>query len=267
MNIGFLITARLKSTRLKSKVLLPLNGRSAVGRVIERAQAIEGIGDVVVATSTVNQDLQLARVAIANSAYYFPGHPDDVLQRLLSAAKFFGMDYFLGITADNPLFCHYHSNLIALFVREHPEIDFVYTSGLPIGLNTYAIKVKALEVVCEVKKVIDTEIWGPLINRPDIFKVHSITASDEYKRDYRLTMDEPDDYALFKGVYEHFESKHMPTTLEIYKLLDADKQLASLNSHVIQRQLSDEMLASIEEYYRKNRNQIIKTKQRIYESA
>jgi spore coat polysaccharide biosynthesis protein SpsF len=39
MKIGFFITARLKSTRLKKKILLDLEGQSVLGHVIERAIA------------------------------------------------------------------------------------------------------------------------------------------------------------------------------------------------------------------------------------
>ncbi len=36
MRIGFLITARLKSTRLKQKILLDLNGKLVLDRVFDR---------------------------------------------------------------------------------------------------------------------------------------------------------------------------------------------------------------------------------------
>ena len=42
MKIGFLITARLKSTRLKLKILKPLNGYSVIERVIQRSKEVKG---------------------------------------------------------------------------------------------------------------------------------------------------------------------------------------------------------------------------------
>ena len=38
------------------------------------------------------------------------------------------------------------------------SLDFVYTTGMPIGINIYGLNVKALQTVCEVKKQIDTEV-------------------------------------------------------------------------------------------------------------
>ncbi|SVE13687.1 uncharacterized protein METZ01_LOCUS466541, partial [marine metagenome] len=132
MNIGFLITARLKSTRLKKKILLPLNGYTVIERIIQRAkQVVEG-EKVVLCTSTVHQDLPLVETAIKNNIYYFNGHPDDVLQRLLNAAEFFSFDFFIGITADNPLFSIHHANIIKDMLTRDPSLDYVYTTGMPI---------------------------------------------------------------------------------------------------------------------------------------
>ena len=63
MNIGFLITARLKSTRLKFKILKPLNGYSVIERVIQRAKQIKLCNDIVLCTSCLSQDLPLVTIA------------------------------------------------------------------------------------------------------------------------------------------------------------------------------------------------------------
>ena len=94
MNIGFLITARLKSTRLKKKILLPLNGYTVIERIIQRAKQVVEAEKVVLCTSMIHQDLPLLETAIKNKIYYFNGHPDDVMKRLLDTANFFGFDYF-----------------------------------------------------------------------------------------------------------------------------------------------------------------------------
>jgi len=179
LRIGFLITARLKSSRLNLKLLLPLNGYSVIERVIHRAKAVIECDDIVLCTSKLSQDLPLVRTAQGNDIYYFTGDPEDVLKRLLDASLFFGLDYFVGITADNPLFSIYHANMLVDIVRRDPSIDFVYTQGMPIGVNIYAMNVKALETVCAVKKQVDTEIWGYLIKRPEIFNVRELNVNKE----------------------------------------------------------------------------------------
>ncbi|MBD3670067.1 MAG: 3-deoxy-manno-octulosonate cytidylyltransferase [Gammaproteobacteria bacterium] len=264
MKIGFLITARLKSSRLPMKLMLPLNGRSVVERVMDRAKQVLECEDVVLCTSTANQDLPLIRKATENDIYYFAGDPDDVLARLLDAANLFGFDYILGITADNPLFSIYHANLLADRIRWEPEIDFIYTTGLPLGTNLYAIKVKALETVCRVKQVIDTEIWGYLINRPEIFNVLEMKAAPEFGGDFRLTLDEMADYELFSSLYNEFGTDEIPDLLDVLRMLRRDTELAQLNSHIIQRDLDAQTKQAIDAYYRENLAQVKSIKDDIY---
>ena len=181
MKIGFLITARLKSTRLKLKILKQLNGYSVIERIIQRAKEINKISDIVLCTSNLSQDLPLLRIARENDIHYFNGNPEDVLQRLLDAAELFKMDFFIGITADNPLFSIHHGNIISRMFRSDTSLDYIYTTGMPIGVNIYGIKTKALKVVCKVKQEIDTEIWGDLINQPKIFNVKKIKVEKNFK--------------------------------------------------------------------------------------
>ena len=146
MKIGFLITARLKSTRLYLKLLLPLNGYRVIERIIQRAKSVIECDDIVLCTSNLNQDLPLVQIAKENDIYYFNGHPDDVLQRLLDASLLFNLDYFIGITADNPLFSIYHANLLIDTVKKNPSFDFVYTDKMPIGVNIYAMMMNFMHI-------------------------------------------------------------------------------------------------------------------------
>ena len=265
MKIGFLITARLKSTRLNLKLLLPLNDYTVIERVIHRAKSVAGCDDIVLCTSTSNQDLPLVRIAKENNIYYFNGHPDDVLQRLLDASLLFNLDYFIGITADNPLFSIHHANLLVDAVKQNPGLDFIYTAGMPIGVNIYAMNVRALKTVCAIKEQIDSEIWGSLINRPDIFNVIEVKASQEFiKNNYRLTLDEFDDYCLFKALYNKFPKDVVVDVLDAYDILDSNPDIVEMNSHVKQLDLDEDIKKAIDNYYKKNRKSILKIKEEIY---
>ena len=150
------------------------------------------------------------------------------------------MDYFVGITADNPLFSIYHANMITNIILSDKEIDFIYTTGMPIGANIYAIKTKALKTVCNIKEEVDTEIWGYLINRPEIFNVREIKVDDQYKSEnYRMTLDEIDDYRFFSELYNKFPKDEVLDLLEVYRCLEKNPEIANINKHVIQRDLDE----------------------------
>ena len=86
MKIGMLITARLKSTRLPKKLLLDINGKSLIERVIDRAKEVSGLERVILCTSNNPQDRPLVDLALKNGIPYFLGSEEDVLDRLNRAA-------------------------------------------------------------------------------------------------------------------------------------------------------------------------------------
>ena len=265
MKIGFLITARLKSSRLKLKILKKLNGFTVIERVIHRAKQVKVCKDVVLCTSRLNQDIPLNKIAKCNDIYYYNGSSKDVLLRLLGAAELYEMDYFVGITADNPLFSIYHANMIANIIKTDPSIDFIYTSGLPVGANTYAIKTKALKTVCGIKEEIDTEIWGDLINQPEIFNVKEVKVEKEYQaKNFRMTLDEIDDYKFFEEIYNKFPKEDVIDLLDVYEYLKKNSHIVDINSKVTQRDLNDEAKTRISNFYRQIKDRVKDFKESIY---
>lgn len=265
MKIGFLITARLKSSRLKLKLLKQLNGYSVIERVINRAKQVIECDDIILCTSTVNQDLPLVRIAKENNIYYFTGDPDDVLKRLNEAAILFGFDYIVGITADNPLFSIRYANLIVDRIRNDPSIDYIFSSGNPIGMNMYAIKSKALQVVCEIKEEVDTEIWGRLINRPEIFNVVEVETEDkDIVSIPRITLDEPDDYEFFHEIHNKFDKDYIIEEMDLKKVLTQHPDIKDINSGVQQLDLEKESIRRINDFYEDNHDFINSVKDGIY---
>lgn len=264
MKIGFLITARLKSTRLPLKLLKQLNGYSVIDRVIQRAKRVD-CDDIILCTSENNQDLPLVRIALKSEIYSFNGDPDDVLDRLNKASELFDLDYAVCMTGDNPLFSVHYANLITEKIRNNPDIDFIYTDDLPIGMNPYALRIKALKTICSIKEEVDTEIWGTLINRPDIFNVVKLKVDELDKIDIeRVTLDEDMDYKLIYEIFEKFPRDYLIQESDIKDIIKRFPSLRKLNSSVIQRQLDQETVSRINRFFFKNKDSILKIKNKIY---
>lgn len=220
--------------------------------------------DIVLCTSTVNQDLPLVRIAAKEGIYSFNGHPEDVLERLRSCANFYAFDFVICITADNPLFSTFHATALSDRIRQNSDIDFVTTVGMPIGVNVYAINVKALNTICETKKEIDTEIWFPFLHEK-LFNVEEIAVEKEYECNVieRLTLDEPADYELIRKIYRALDSE-MPDILDVYDLLKANPDLASINKHVCQYALSETQIRNIRSHIENNWDNIVALKNKLY---
>ena len=61
--IGFVITGRMKSTRLKKKLTLEILDREIIAHMIDRAKLYFNTSDIVIATSNNPQDTILAEIA------------------------------------------------------------------------------------------------------------------------------------------------------------------------------------------------------------
>ncbi len=267
MRVGFLITARLKSTRLPLKVMKDLNGEPVIQRIVERAQEIKGIAasDIVICTSANPQDQPLQTVARTTHVSCFLGDPDDVLKRLQDAAVFHKLDYALGITADNPLFSIEYSNKIMdVIKKQHP--DFIKIQGLPFGAAPWGMNVKALRTICRVKTIVDTEIWGYLIDRPELFDVVSLEAEERLRRpQYRLTLDYPEDYELLQHLYMHIPFKTTLGLKAVVAYLDAHPEVAAINKGCVQLDLDATIKAQINRNYLEHYGEIQHIKEEIYQ--
>ncbi|MDH3830331.1 MAG: NTP transferase domain-containing protein [Gammaproteobacteria bacterium] len=264
MKIGFFITARLKSTRLKRKILLDLEGRSVLGHVIESARQVDEVDDVVVCTSTVAQDRPILDVCNKHGCYYFNGSPGDVLNRLLSASTFFECDYLLLITADNPLFSFEYAQRLVTEIKRDPEVDYLHIEGLPIGMDPYIIRRNAFEVIDAIKSDAETEFWPEYIKDQSIFKHRSIEADAGHKRDYRITLDYQQDLDLFKSVYKQCYQGRPIATSQVIEYLDANPSVSALNSSIDRSWLNQDRVNQIEDHLKNNRDKLISLKAEIY---
>lgn len=266
MKIGFLITARLKSSRLPLKVIMNLNGKTVIERLIDRIKEIYGISEIVLCTSINPQDKPLIDIARKNEIYYFCGHEVDVLKRLYDAGHLFGFDYILGITADNPLISIYYSNKIIDEIKKG-RYDFIEIAGLPLGSATYGMNMKALETVCEIKKLVDTEIWGSLIKRPEVFSIKTLNAKGKINRpDLRFTLDYYEDYELIRKVYTNVKFENTLNLIDVIDYLEENPEIENINKRCTQLDIDSKIKKEIEENYSKNLQEILDIKRKIYES-
>lgn len=255
--VGFLITARLKSSRLPLKLLAEIDGTEIIRHVIRRAKNIAGIDRVILCTSLNPQDFPLIEIAQQEDISYFCGSEVDVLDRLGKAASMFGLDAFVSMTGDNPVFCTYHANRVADILRRDKTVDYVHIPGLPNGTAVYGLNTSAVNAACELKTELDTEIWGPFINRPDFFSVHSMQATPGFQITARLTVDNPEDYLFVLALASHSRKGFSSLTLpDIGRIIQEHPELNDINSGIVQRGLSNELLEKLNKFFTSNEERI-----------
>ncbi|MHA2246020.1 MAG: cytidylyltransferase domain-containing protein [Candidatus Hodarchaeales archaeon] len=232
MKIGFLITARMKSTRLPKKLTLRINDREIIALLIDRLKLCKSLNEIVISTSSNPQDNVLCEIAKREKVKCFSGSEEDVLERLYMAAKEFKLDYIINVTADCPLVSFdFIDNVLDLYKKTNA--DLITTFKLPHGFYLYGIKVSALKKVLEIKDETDTEIWGAYFTGTGLFKVVDMDIPTKFQRsNYRLTLDYPEDYDFFKALFNAL-GKETPnkSTSEIIEFLDNNPEIVQINAH------------------------------------
>ena len=230
-NIGFIITGRMKSTRLKKKLTLKLDGKEVITQMIDRAKIVFEHSNIIIATSDNPQDDVLEKIANRENISVYRGHEDDVILRLYEAAKENGIDFFINITADCPLFgFDYIEKIYQLY--KNTNADLITSLDLPHGFFTYGIKTEAIEKILEIKKTDNTEVWGDYFyNNPDIFKVQKLEVlKEEMREGFRLTLDYPEDFKFFETVFNHFgKDTYKTTSNDLRSYLDENPEVVAIN--------------------------------------
>ena len=138
-----IIQARMESTRLPGKALLPLAGKPLICHVIERSLAISGITGVVLATGDTPENRVLLDLAGSMGIGFFAGSPDDVLDRYCRAAERFPGDPVIRITGDNPFTDPDEASKTLKFYHDM-NAEYAVAEGLPLGTGVEVVSRRAL---------------------------------------------------------------------------------------------------------------------------
>ena len=231
------ITVRMKSTRLPKKVIFQIKDKRFIDHMIDRLKLAKQPSEIILCTSNLKEDDILIDIAKENEIKWYRGHPDDVMLRIYNGAKKFDGDVICSTTGDNaftdPVIM---DDMIQFF--EKNNADFVFCRDLPIGIQTYIIKLSAMKDAIAKKNTIDTEIWGDYLNRPELYRVFEYKILDPLYNhpEWRLTLDYPEDYELFKKIFDElnyegeiFSFKDIMTLLrnkpEIIKINEGKEQI------------------------------------------
>lgn len=101
--VGITIEARMSSSRLPGKTLKPLLGKPMLARMIERLKMVKLADVIVVATTDQPEDAPIVELAKEMGIGYHQGSSEDVLDRVLQAARKYDIDLIVETCGDCPV--------------------------------------------------------------------------------------------------------------------------------------------------------------------
>lgn len=238
-NIIAIIQARMSSTRLPAKVLLPIGGKPVLEYVIARTRQAVSINNVVIATTKNAEDNAIVDFCKNNSTDFYRGDLHNVLDRYFQAAKLYKADVIIRVTSDCPLV---DGMLIDRGLQLFRSEGFEYVSntvtrtfprGFDFEIFTFdALKTAHTRATDEAEKEhVTPYIWR---NHPQDFKIAQVTQQKDASK-YRITIDTPEDFEVLRLLIEKYGA-HRKNASEIIDILDQHPEIARINEHIEQKQ-------------------------------
>lgn len=211
MNVTFIVQARMGSSRLPNKILLPFyKDKCILDLLVEKLQQVPGT-QIVIATSTnANNDIleeRCKRLGIQ----CFRGSENDVLQRFIDAAEAADAEKIIRICSDNP-FLELGSIIRLVEAARMSDCDYLSfnVNGSPSIKTHYGFwaeytTLRALKKVASKTsdKLYHEHVTNYIYSHPDEFAIEWIEGPIilNGRDDIRLTCDTVDDFNSAKEIY------------------------------------------------------------------
>jgi spore coat polysaccharide biosynthesis protein SpsF len=238
MKIVATIEARMTSSRLPGKVLLPVLGRPMLHHLITRLRAVPSINDIVIATTTNATDDVLVDFASQEKVMVYRGSELDVMARVIGAAELARADLIVEITGDCPII---DPDIVEQTIQMYLHHDVAYVSNAhirsyPDGMDTQVFRLDILKQSATMTNdPLDREhVSLHIRNHPELFpKVHLVAPPSLCWPELGLTLDETQDYDLLKRIIEHFAPiNSLFGCLDVINFLRNKPELVSINQDV-----------------------------------
>jgi len=245
MKVVAVIQARMGSSRLPGKVMLPLAGEHVLTHDVRRVNAADTVDETIVATSTGQQDDIIATYGVHAGATITRGSETDVLGRLFQAAREADANVVVRVTGDCPLVVPKAIDAAVARLRE-TGADYASTTierTLPRGLGAEVFTFDSFKTVADAAtEAYEREHVTPrYYEHLDEFDVESVTSAAVFdakryrdRTDLRLTLDEAADYELLRRIYEGIEWSGIVDIRDAIDYVD-DEGLSEVNVDVEQK--------------------------------
>jgi len=210
MKVLLITQARIGSTRLPGKVLLPIGEETLLSVHLKRLRKCTTINQIVVATTFEDNVESLLDICRKSEVDFYQGSLDDVLDRFYQASKEYQPDWVVRVTSDCPLL---DSRVVDQVVRKAIENDVDYcantiTEDFPDGQDVEVFKFSALERAWnEATLKSEREHVTPYIrmnsdsNGGNLFAAFDVKCYSNFNS-IRMTVDEIADYIAIQRMIE-----------------------------------------------------------------
>jgi len=233
------IEARMGSSRLPGKVLMDIEGKPALTRLLERLQRCQRVDEIVLATTDNDTDDVLADWAGNNNVCCYRGSEKDVLNRVVCAHRETKSDIVIEVTGDCPLLDPevIDMGVDTFFSNNCDVVNNLVKLSFPQGIDLQIFSLSLLE---DVEKKIDDPAVREHVSlyfyeNPEKYNLLTLIAPQRwYGPKLRFQLDYQEDLEFIRTVYKSMIEKYNDANFgleEIMNLLKSHPDLSKINAH------------------------------------
>ena len=239
IKIGTIIECRMGSTRLPGKVTLPIMGKPALLKLVERVRRIKPKTEIILATTHNKKDNEIVRLAKKENLKYFRGSEKNVFKRVIEASKKYNIDVINTVCGDcillDPIII---SEALKKYFALNKEkvVDILCYDKLPHGFDCTIVNAKKLINSYKYAKSSydkDNPTFA-MRKKPREFKKFSLIAKREIQNHgTSFALDYWEDYALIKIIFHRLE-KNKPKfgIKDVLNLIKHNSKLGEINKNL-----------------------------------
>ncbi|WP_209326988.1 cytidylyltransferase domain-containing protein [Pseudoalteromonas sp. PA2MD11] len=232
------IQARMGSSRLPNKVLKEINGRPVIVHVVERLKKASCIDDIVLLTSTNQENDELCLVAKEHKIKYFRGPEENVLQRFQLATEQYPCEFVMRITGDTPFVeAEICDRLCFKVIDEHAQYGFL-SEMFAEGVDCEVVETSALKGLA-LQTLRPSELEHVTLhfyeNKEQQYQVIEMI-NDTDDSHYRFTLDTQEDWQVIDALADAHDDTLNVTYKQIKEFLDDHPEIKAINAQVIRNE-------------------------------
>lgn len=239
-----IIQARMQSSRLPGKVLRKVLGKPLLEYLVDRIKKSKLTDEIVIATTTNEEDNEIADFCKKCKVKFFRGPEDDVLLRYFQTSIEFEANHIVRICSDSPLLDpRVLDDMLEIYLNNGPydylsnTVDQTYPLGMNIEIFPFSI-LSFLNQNC-IKEYEREHVTPYIYTHPKKFKMYLKHLNKNYSN-LRLTVDEIEDFSVVKEIIESLYKLNPNFGLkDILNLYEINPRLFDLNAKILQKKYND----------------------------
>ena len=234
--VSVFIQARVTSSRFPGKVLKEIGQLPSIVYQYNRALRSKLADNISVLIPNNKENDILEKTLIKYHIPYFRGDEENVAQRFIDAANFYGSDTIVRINGDCPLISASTIDTTISAFEKDKTIDYASTildNSYPLGEHCECFYLHSLLQGLDefkINKAYAEHVTPIFYNNQSIFKCKAVSYQKSIPDDLRLCIDYPEDYIFIKQVLSHLADKDNFELEDIIEIVNCHPDLISANS-------------------------------------